>query len=419
MNELLWVAASLLLVAFGLPLARSFDLPGRIAVAFAGGTVIAGTLMFAMSVLGLKWSRASLLIPAAGMLLWALLRWARPRWGAAIPGGAADRDRRQEWRRSTWLLLIFALAVYGAAGARMTCGDLLYFWGPKAIHFFEARAIDVEFLRFPHYYLMHPDYPPLQPLALVWSSVMTGRFSWWGAVLLAPLYLMAAVLAFRSLAAPRLGAEKATAYAALLAALLTFGFTAGRAAGGADPMLLMFEVIALSALTFGAGREATIIASVALAGAAFTKVEGSAFVVAIVIALLFVNRRAVAAALPAVILIGSWILFARHHGLLDSYARAEKPLLFDRLGHVLYMGGWQASYRVMYLPWIAALGPLAFGRSFRRAALPLIVAALSLGYTVFFYLHEPEPLWWIRASAERVLLTTLSCLVVASAAASE
>ncbi len=406
MNELLWVAASLLLVAFGLPLARSFDLPGRIAVAFAGGTVIAGTLMFAMSVLGLKWSRASLLIPATGMLLWALLRWAPLRWPPLRWG-------------STWLLLIFALAVYGAATARMTSGDLLYFWGPKAIHFFEARAIDVEFLRFPHYYLMHPDYPPLQPLALVWSSVMTGRFSWWGAILLAPLYLMAAVLAFRSLAAPRLGAEKATAYAALLAALLTFGFTAGRAAGGADPMLLMFEVIALSALTFGAGREATIIAAVALAGAAFTKVEGSAFVVAIVIALLFVNRRAVAAALPAVILIGSWILFARHHGLLDSYARAEKPLLFDRLGHVLYMGGWQASYRVMYLPWIAALGPLAFGRSFRRAALPLIVAALSLGYTVFFYLHEPEPLWWIRASAERVLLTTLSCLVVASAAASE
>ena len=414
MSELLFVASSVLLVMFGLAIARALDLPGRVAIAFAGGTVIAGTLMFAMSVAGVRWTRVSLLVPGVVVLLilWRTGNLARP--------GRQDCLPSTEARRSTLLLLsIFALTFYGAATARMTSGDLLYFWGPKAIHFFDARAIDVAFLAFPHYYLMHPDYPPLQPLALVWSSVMTGRFSWWGAVLLAPLYLIATVVAFRSLAAPRLGAAKAGAYAALLAALLAFGFTAGRAAGGGDPMLLMFEVIALAALTFAEGRDARVIASIMLAGAAFTKVEGSAFVVAIVIALLVVNRRAIASAIPAVILIASWIYFARHHDLIDSYARTDKPLLLDKLGYVLYMGGWQASYRVMYLPWIAALAPLALGRSFRRAALPLLVAALSLGYTVFFYLHEPEPLWWIKASAERVLLTPLACLAVASAAASE
>jgi hypothetical protein len=47
------------------------------------------------------------------------------------------------------------------------------------------------------------------------------------------------------------------------------------------------------------------------------------------------------------------------------------------------------------------------------------VAIASIAYALFFYLHEPEPIWWIRSSAERVMMTTLMCFVVASAAASE
>ena len=403
MSDLLWLAATLLLVLFGLPLVRSFDWPGRVAIAWASGIVIGGTLMFVESLIGLRWTIWALLIPA--VLVGLTTRLARV-------------DGARHVRRSTLIIaVIFILAMYGAASARMTCGDLLYFWGPKAVHFLEARSIDVEFLRFPHYYLMHPDYPPLQPLMYVWSSVFVKRFSWWGAVLLAPFFLLATVLAFRSFASQR--TRTAGGFAVLLAAILAFGFTAGRAAGGADPMLLMFETIALSAVTFGRGREANVIAAIALAGAALTKVEGAAFVVAVVIAVAIAQRRALLAALPSVVLLGSWILFARHHSILDSYGRAQKPLYFDKLGYVLYMTGWQASYRVLYLPWIASLAALPFATSLRRAAVPLLVAGMSLGYTIFFYLHEAEPLWWIKASAERVLMTTLVSLVVASAAGSD
>ena len=184
-------------------------------------------------------------------------------------------------------------------------------------------------------------------------------------------------------------------------------------------MLLLFETIALSALTFAEGRHANVIAAIALAGAAVTKVEGAAFVIAVVIAVAISQRRVFVAALPSAVFLGAWILFARHHGILDSYGRAGKPLHTDKVGYILYMAGWQASYRVMYLPWIASIAALPFATSLRRAALPLLVAAMSLAYTMFFYLHEAEPLWWIKASAERVLMTTLMSLVVASAAASE
>jgi hypothetical protein len=104
-----------------------------------------------------------------------------------------------------------------------------------------------------------------------WNSIFAHRFFYWGATLLTPLYLLAAVLAFRGFAAQKI--KNANAYATLLAALLAFGFATGRAAGGADPQLVMFEVVALSALTFDGEL---VVAAIALAGAALTKVEGPA-----------------------------------------------------------------------------------------------------------------------------------------------
>jgi hypothetical protein len=396
-----FVLATLLLALFGLilwrlPLVQSMDWPARVAIAFMAGIVIGGLVMYAEAVAGIPWTRAALLIPAAMLC------------GATRVSRVDSRGDRTLWA----IGLIFLLALYGAWSARMTCGDLLYFWGPKAVHFFDARTIDVEFLRFPHYFLMHPDYPPLQTFVNVWSAVITGDFSYRGAVLVAPVLLLATALIFRAFAGGM--------FAILLAALLAFAFTAGRAAGGADPLLLLFETTALSVLTFAKGRDATILASIALAGAALTKVEGAAFVVAVLIALLITRRfRETLAAFPAVALLATWILFARHHGLLDSYGRADKPVVWQKLGYVLYMTGWQASYRVFWLPWIVAIAALPFATTLRRAAFPLLVAALTLGYTIFFYLHEPDPLWWIKASAERVLMTTLVSLVVASAASSE
>jgi hypothetical protein len=60
---------------------------------------------------------------------------------------------------------------------------------------------------------------------------------------------------------------------------------------------------------------------------------------------------------------------------------------------------------------------LALGKNRRAAALPLVVVVLTIGVSVFFYIHLPDPTWWILASAPRVLLTPLLALLIASLAA--
>jgi len=106
-------------------------------------------------------------------------------------------------------------------------------------------------------------------------------------------------------------------------------------------------------------------------------------------------------------------------GFVDNYGKGGKPLHLELTGKVLAITAREASYDALYLPWLAALGPLPFGRHARRALLPLLTGLGVIAYTLFFYLHEPDPSWWIASSAARVLLTALMAFVVASAAASE
>ena len=415
MIAFVWTVSLALIVLFGLvtwkmeAVAR-LDLPARLSIALAAGLVALSVVLFIAAVLRNEWT-----VLTAGLPLLLL----------AVTGVVAAR-RSPPVTRVPWTIgpaLAFAaialLAAYGAAGARMTTADLLYFWGPKATHFADARTINVVFLQFPHYFLMHADYPPLVPLTWAGSSLVAGEFSLWGTLYVSVIVLAATALAFRGFAAPHLGATRSSAFAALLLALLTFGCTTGSALGGADAYLLLFETIAVAALTFGRDRGATAIAALALGGAAFTKVEGAAFVVAVVIALLLVGRFRVAilATLPPAVLLGSWIAFASHHGLLDTYAKNEETLYFQNLGIVLRKMTGQLSYGAGYLPWIAALAPVAVAGSFRRAAFPLLAGGGCVAYSLYFYLHEADPSWLIASSAERVMLTALMCFTVASAAA--
>jgi hypothetical protein len=298
------------------------------------------------------------------------------------------------------------LTTYGVLTARETCADLLYFWGPKAVRFAAGRGIDVAFLKAPDHFLMHPDYPPLVPLLYAWGAMLAGGFSYWG-----PLLLTAVLVGLTALLVPGRGGV-------LMAALLAFGYAQALAAGAADPILILFEVAALSALTF---LDDALLASIALAGAAMTKVEGAAFVLVAIVAYAIVSRRplrALAIAIAPAVLLGSWIVFARAHGLIDSYARGATPFLWSN--ETLAAVARQASYHAVYLPWIAVLAPLAFAKRWKRAALPLLVAAGSIAYILFFYMHpDANRDLWIAVSAERVLLTPLAALAVAVAASVE
>ena len=412
MKAVLFAAALLLAVIAGAWAGRMrgvarLDLRARLAVFFAIGCIVATALMFVETLTGMPWDRISLGSPLFFLAL-------------AAPAGWWRRDGARWTRYDIATLLLMALMTYAALDARATNGDLIHFWGPKSQQFHNAGTIDTDFLGFQHYYLMHPDYPPLLPLLYAWASLGSHGFVWWGTLLVTPLFLYATVEAFRGFARGAVGHERASQLAMLMAAVLTFGSVQGRVAGGADLPIVMFEVIALAALTFADDRWSGIaVAAIALGGASWTKFEGAAFAVAMILAYAIVRRRFGAAALlaiPSAVLLGAWIWFASAHHLLDAYVANRGDLNLAATPTVLWEMLKSASYGALFLPWLAAIAPLVITRRWREAALPLITTILVLGYTTFFYLHGPDPRWWIRVSADRVLLTALACLVIASAA---
>jgi hypothetical protein len=409
-SDALWIAAVIFLmfpgtIVWRLPSIRRLDLPARLSIAFATGIAIVVAILYIYNFVHVPWTRTTVGVPLLAIGVAAVIL-SRKSVLAAAPGRPAGGAP------ATTLIAIFViLTIYGVATARETCGDLLYFWGPKGQHFHYAGGIDAAFLGLGDYILMHSDYPPLLPLLYAWASLVAHRFSWWGALFLMPLFLLATAFSFRGLA-------RNGWYAALLTAILGYGFAIGMVGGAADPLLLLFEVITLAALTF----DFEILAAPMLAAVALTKVEGAVFVAIAAFAYLITRRKllkSILIPLPAAIFLASWILFASRNHLIDTYGLARGSLHLDLFRRVAGATLKQASYKVAYVPWLATLVPLAIGRNRRRALLPLIVAIGTVASTLFYYLHAASPSWWIAASAQRVLLTPLACLVVAAAAAGE
>ncbi|HYM59866.1 MAG TPA: hypothetical protein VEZ11_03120 [Thermoanaerobaculia bacterium] len=415
MSDLVFILGLLTICGFGLwtwriDSVQRLDTPARLSIAFSSGMVTISAAMFLASVVHLAWSRSLFVILLALATL------------AAWP---AISRRAGKWRprlTDAGILVIALVLAYGVFTARLTCADLLFFWGPKAAHFQAVRGIDPAFLANPNYYLMHPDYPPLLPAVYAYAATLAQRMSWWGTLLLTPLSLLAGVASFRGLAAPKIGEAAAGRYALALAALMAMIAVGSSAAGGADPLIWLFTVIGVSALVFDESNGGRAIAVIALCGAAFTKVEGTALAAIIIAAYAVTTRRPKAAAALAIapaILLGSWLTYAAHYRLLDSYARSGEPLHSDQLAPVLRQVAWSSSYRVWWLPWAVALLLILFISNWRRAAFPLAVSLGTFAATIYFYLHSADPAFWIRTSAERVLGATVLCLFLASAAAEE
>ncbi len=409
MTLILFIAAILVLTVEGLvicfvPGMQRISIGGRLAVAFATGLTINAILLTAESVLGIPWLRAALLVPSFFFAAIGILAARKTTWRIEKP--SAD-----------WIpvLVIMLIMFYGAATARLTCGDLILFWGPKATHFATAAKIDLAYLGNGDYYLAHPDYPPLLPLTYAWGINAARAMSWFGAVIITQFFLLAAALVVGAY-------SRRPLHAALFAAVLALGAAVGMIAGAADMLLVFYEVVAVCALTFeGDDRSSFVIASIALLGGAMTKVEGASLAAIIVFAFAITRRRLIAAtvmALPAGAFLVAWIASMRHFHLLDSYDASKSSMHLEYTARIVQEMAREMSYRTYYLPWIAAISPLFFGRNMRRAAFPLLVGILTIGCTAWFYYHCPvDPWFWVRSSANRVLLTSLAPFVVATAAA--
>ena len=382
---------------------RRLALDGRLAIAGTAGALIVALTMAAMSIAGVHWSRTRL------VLLFAIFACA----------GAANRriwSRGERWPRQ-WaalagIIIVLLITAYGLLTARETCGDLMFFWGPKGVHFFRAGKIDLAYLFDVQYFLGHRDYPPLLPLVFAWSHTVSRQFSWWAAVLFSGLCLAAIAATVRA-------AARSDVAGLLAAAALACAFASARVAGAADPLLLLFEATAAAALTFIDDLRAQwVLTAIGVAGAVLTKVEGIGFAVAVVVSILVVKRSLAraTAVIPGALLIGTWLFVIVHYDMLDAYA-GNGPLHIEYLPRVLVSTFRAAGYETYWLPWIVPLLVIVLG-DFRRAAMPVAIAILTFGATIYFYLHGPnDPTsWWVRSSAPRVLLTPLVMLLIAAGA---
>jgi len=409
------------LIGYGLldffPSFRSLHWASRLGLAGCLGALLLCAEMLLLTSLHVPWSVWLLLVPAVLLPI----RRRRPR---AHPE-AVERKIRDGIPALMLIVLTLAAATYAAGTGRATSTDLLFFWGAKGQRFAQARSIDVGFLKDPAHLLMHSDYPPMLPCLYAWSALVAGKFAWGAALLSLPVFLTLAVLTFYGFARRALKVREALEQASLLAALLAFVMIAGYTAGNAEPLLVYFEVTALSALIFAAyRREGIPAAALALAGAALTKVEGIVFAALVAAgAILFIGsaRRwrclVLLAGAPALAL-GAWVLFCRFHGFHEVYAlhSISRPTL-AHLSAVLAQVGHQASYGFWFVPWIAVFILSLPGKLTRASLLALTVAVGFTAFILYAYLTSTaNPHLWIGWSASRVLITPLVCLFFFAAA---
>ena len=381
---------------------RQLDLSGRLAIAGAAGVLSVSLVLSVLSVLQIPWSRTSVFVPLAAIAIAGLALSKKALEHPRVGGGAA-------------IAAIALLFTYGLLTARLSSGDLHFFWGPKSILFYQNDGVTIEALQSLSNKYMNPDYPLLLPLVYAWSQIVARQFSWWAALLASGLFLFGGIVVLRS-------TSRDGPVAVLMAAALAYAVAKSHSSGAAEPLLLLFETIALCALVFvDDERTQTILAALGLAGAAATKIEGATFAIAVVLALLLVRRdwkRAIVIGAPAGLIVIGWMAFVRAYKISLLYTAGTLPMFFEAIPMTLTALAKTASYGVYGLPWIAAIALIAIGDTPRAAALPIVVSILTIGAAIFFYIHMPDPRVWIAGSGERVLLTPLCALLIAAAAAS-
>lgn len=385
---------------------RRLDLSGRIAVAGAAGALVVAGVLATLSMASVGWSRG-VVIPIVSLI-------AAVSVFLAVPISRNNPRRKADTLAIASLGVIGLLVAYGLITARVTCRDLFVFWGTAAVQFYRAGGVTLGHAGHLIVMRMRPGYPLLVPLNYDWAAVVAGQFSWWAAVLTSGLLLLGSVALVRASSRDDRGVV-------LMAATMAYSFALAHVAGGAEPMLIFFETLAIIGVTFIPDpRGQVVIAGLGLAGAVMTKMEGATFAFALVLAMLAARRsfkRTIAIAAPAAILLVTWLGFVKAHHLSEYYRTAILPMYFGTTLKALAALAKAASYDLYGLPWLIPIVLILLAPNRRNAAIPLMVSLLTFGAALFFYFHIPDPAWWILDSAPRVLLTPLTSLLIASVAA--
>ena len=426
MTGLVFLAAfaALPIVGAGPILSRRLSwLPFGFAVTSAAsvGAVILGAEMFVSTLVGLRWTLGLLLAAPAIAIAVALRR------RGTSPSQTGPLPPSRMTPAAFGMLGIAAAAVavvaYAAMTARITSSDLLLFWGAKGEQFGLAGRIDYDFLGRADHLLMHADYPPLWPCLYAFATMAAGRFAWGASLATLPFFLALGTVSMWSIGRRRLGALEAAGLAAAFAAMFGFLLLEGLTAGNADAPLLFFEALTLCLLVFAREEPGVfLLAGIALAGAAWLKLEGIAFGWAVIAAAAvtirpFSARKLAPLALPPLVAYGAWMIFCRTHDLLDTLGKHTWVLTGERFRSIALGMVRAASMESSYLPWVLVALLFAVRRPGRAAVFAVLVAALIAAFDGGFYLAAgSDPAVWIAMAGMRTLMTPLLALLLAAMA---
>jgi hypothetical protein len=410
------------------PSVRSMSLPARLAVASCAGAVALCLEATLLSLLGVRWNLVNLSLPLVLLSLACALRWRRLPSAPRVP----VRMRRGVAIGSGLVcgisLLYLVLSFFSSAA---TSVDFLLFWGVKAVRFADVRGLAADFLRDPFAIHASLDYPPLVPVIQAWGCLAAGKMPWRAVPALSALWAAAAIpLLFESFRR-RLGDEGAAGLAAFWTAVMSVSLAHSYSGGNAEAPLVFFESAALAFLLMEQdARESRFVATLALCGAALTKVEGLA-AVAFLAAGCFVRdsgrpragrlgRSLALLAWPAAC-VSVWFLYQASRSLPVGY-RPHGGLLKLYPEHLAAILG--ALFRAVdagsfWIPWVLALVAMATRASVWRACAPALALTVGLlAFLVFDYLHDKNDPWErIGWTAPRVVQPALSAAVLAAGVA--
>ncbi|HVT18620.1 MAG TPA: hypothetical protein VHQ90_20875 [Thermoanaerobaculia bacterium] len=423
---LLWLPGSGLLQF--VPGLRRLSALRRQGYAYLLGTAAVGGSLFAAShLLAIPLRRPAIwgaaLLPAAAGLGAALLRRRRGRDGGLRPAGSggarAPRDGARRpaigWRWLAWTAVAVACVgpLASALSAPLADWDGRMTWSAQAAYLRAEGTVDAEALRDARWYVVHPRYPPLLPLAQAAIQEAFGAGAdeqlFRGAYVgfLAALLLVVYDGARRAAGA---AAATATALAAALLPFLSYG-PGGATSAYSDLPLAAFYGGALVLLLAGRPRAADGLAGgFLLAGAVLSKNEGLPLaLLALLLGALRLRaggrrrrrdrssprlRWLGAALLPAVLalaLLASWsagipnredegYLSSLHAGALLSGAVSRLPVIAEGIWRSTFRwdywhGFWAVAVIVLLVGWRGLRGALSRRMMIAAAGPPAIAWA--------------------------------------------
>lgn len=261
------VALALLMVAGGFPgRVATANVMGRVAGSILGGAVAMHLGLTLADRAGIAWSRLLIVAVAAlGAASWWLL-------------GRRRRDDREVRGAAGWGLLAGAVPVVVFAGLAAVhlavTPDFVFHWGTKAARWVAARGVDAALFTGASGWRLNPGYPQLVPELMALPGLLFGGFVERAALLVAPTFAAATLLAWRSSAraAGTTGFELEAGTALAGAASGGFAFVHG-AAGGADGIVAFALLAGVAALVLRdrVGALPTLALAAALAAAAKTE----------------------------------------------------------------------------------------------------------------------------------------------------